>query len=48
MFLQEEINEVFQERLHVTGSLIDRLGLEEELKGHEGCVNCLEWSESGR
>lgn len=26
---------------------IDHLNLETELKGHEGCVNCLEWNQSG-
>lgn len=33
--------------LHVTESSIGRLGLEKELEGHAGCVNCLEWNESG-
>lgn len=46
--LQEEICGVLQKRLHVTDKLIDRLGLELELEGHDGCVNCLEWSETGR
>lgn len=34
--------------MHVTESLVRRLGLETELEGHSGCVNCLEWNESGR
>lgn len=37
----------FQKGLHVTRSLIDRLGLEKELHGHMGCVNCLEWNSDG-
>ena len=28
-------------------SLIDRLGLDFELSGHAGCVNCLEWNHDG-
>ncbi|XP_075709560.1 WD and tetratricopeptide repeats protein 1 isoform X2 [Rhinoderma darwinii] len=37
----------FQRRHHVTDPLIHRLGLEAELQGHSGCVNCLEWNEKG-
>ncbi|XP_035215285.1 WD and tetratricopeptide repeats protein 1-like, partial [Stegodyphus dumicola] len=37
----------FQRRLHVTENLVNRLGLEAELEGHGGCVNCLEWNEKG-
>ncbi|CAH1402550.1 unnamed protein product [Nezara viridula] len=37
-----------QKRLHVTENLINRLGLEKELEGHTGCVNCLEWDSKGR
>ncbi|XP_034181101.2 WD and tetratricopeptide repeats 1 [Osmia lignaria lignaria] len=36
------------QKLHVTENLISRLGLEKELVGHTGCVNCLEWNESGQ
>ncbi|KOC65400.1 WD and tetratricopeptide repeats protein 1 [Habropoda laboriosa] len=36
------------QKLHVTENLINRLGLEKELVGHTGCVNCLEWNESGQ
>ena len=28
-------------------SLIDRLGLDCELSGHGGCVNCIEWNQEG-
>ncbi|XP_018100480.1 WD and tetratricopeptide repeats 1 L homeolog isoform X2 [Xenopus laevis] len=37
----------FQRRHHVTDPFIRRLGLEAELQGHTGCVNCLEWNEKG-
>ncbi|KAJ8340797.1 hypothetical protein SKAU_G00330880 [Synaphobranchus kaupii] len=37
----------FQRHYHVTDSFIKRLGLEAELQGHSGCVNCLEWNEKG-
>lgn len=36
------------QKLHVTENLISRLGLEKELNGHTGCVNCLEWNETGQ
>ncbi|ESO02556.1 hypothetical protein HELRODRAFT_65956, partial [Helobdella robusta] len=38
----------FQRSQHVTSELIKRLGLEYELEGHQGCVNCLSWNENGR
>eukprot|EP00794_Sanderia_malayensis_P000171 gene171-783_t len=41
------IHKKFQRALHVTHNFADRLGLEKELKGHSGCVNCLEWNEDG-
>lgn len=37
-----------QRYTQVTESLVKRLGLEFELEGHEGCVNCIEWSKDGR
>ncbi|KAI0228941.1 WD and tetratricopeptide repeats protein 1 [Lamellibrachia satsuma] len=37
----------FQRSLQVTPSMIRRLGLEKELEGHSGCVNCLEWNADG-
>lgn len=42
-----DIDRKFQNRLTVTRSMIDRLGLEKELRGHMGCVNCLEWNRDG-
>ncbi|GAB6027757.1 WD and tetratricopeptide repeats [Chamberlinius hualienensis] len=43
----ETVNLEFQRRLHVTDSFISRLGLDFELEGHNGCVNCLEWNHIG-
>lgn len=37
----------FTRSCHVTSNLIHRLGLEAELQGHNGCVNCLAWNEKG-
>lgn len=31
-----------------TYELIKRLGFEYELQGHQGCVNCLQWTSDGR
>ncbi|KDR22656.1 WD and tetratricopeptide repeats protein 1, partial [Zootermopsis nevadensis] len=45
---QDTINHKLQQKLHVTEDFVQRLGLEAELEGHGGCVNCLEWNESGR
>ncbi|CAG9132601.1 unnamed protein product [Plutella xylostella] len=42
-----DIDRQFKSRLMVTRSMIDRLGLEKELHGHMGCVNCLEWNHDG-
>ena len=32
----------------MTGGMVSRLGLVTELIGHNGCVNCLQWSSSGQ
>ncbi|KAK6170193.1 hypothetical protein SNE40_018646 [Patella caerulea] len=45
--VNDKINKTFQRNQHVTPDLISRLGLEKELEGHQGCVNCLEWNEKG-
>ncbi|CAI9718792.1 and tetratricopeptide repeats 1-like [Octopus vulgaris] len=37
----------FQRTLQVTPDMIHRLGLEKDLEGHQGCVNCLEWNDKG-
>ncbi|XP_054012474.1 WD and tetratricopeptide repeats protein 1-like [Hylaeus anthracinus] len=46
--IQDSVAYAVSQKLHVTESLIARLGLEKELVGHTGCVNCLEWNESGQ
>lgn len=43
-----ESNIYHQKYSQFTDSLIRRLGLEYELEGHQGCVNCLQWSSDGR
>ncbi|GLV31906.1 adipose [Carabus blaptoides fortunei] len=37
-----------QRHTQVTETFIKRLGLDYELEGHKGCVNCIEWSKDGR
>lgn len=46
--IQDSVTYTISQRLHVTENLISRLGLEKELNGHTGCVNCLEWNETGQ
>lgn len=46
--LKSNAAEYLQRHTQVTESLIKRLGLEFELEGHKGCVNCIEWSKDGR
>lgn len=43
----EKCRLTFQRELQVTGDFISRLGLDHELQGHQGCVNCLEWNDKG-
>ncbi|CAD7011588.1 WD and tetratricopeptide repeats protein 1 [Ceratitis capitata] len=42
------IDRFVQRRLQVSSAYIDRLEQEATLRGHQGCVNCLEWSSNGR
>ncbi|OAD59937.1 WD and tetratricopeptide repeats protein 1 [Eufriesea mexicana] len=46
--IRDSVAHSVSQKLHVTENLISRLGLEKELVGHTGCVNCLEWNESGQ
>lgn len=43
-----EDGKLVQKHLQFTETLLKRLGLESELDGHQGCVNCLQWSSDGR
>lgn len=42
-----ETSKFFKQHTQFTDSLVRRLGLEHELEGHVGCVNCLEWTPNG-
>uniref|UniRef100_A0A1B6LG63 WD and tetratricopeptide repeats protein 1 n=1 Tax=Graphocephala atropunctata TaxID=36148 RepID=A0A1B6LG63_9HEMI len=46
--IDESVRNRLQRKLHVTDSFVHRLGIEKELEGHQGCVNCLEWNSEGR
>ena len=37
----------FRQNHHVTREFIERLGLQRQLVAHEGCVNCVQWSDDG-
>lgn len=43
-----DMEHIVRNRLKTAPPFIDKIELEAELKGHNGCVNCLEWSEDGR
>ncbi|XP_055548241.1 WD and tetratricopeptide repeats protein 1 [Wyeomyia smithii] len=43
-----DIEQIVKNRLKTAPQFVDKIELEAELKGHNGCVNCLEWSEDGR
>ncbi|KAI8740901.1 WD and tetratricopeptide repeats protein 1 [Biomphalaria glabrata] len=45
--IKDDVHIKFQRSEQVTPDLVNRLGLEKELEGHGGCVNCLEWNEKG-
>lgn len=42
------IETLIKNRLQAASQFIDRLELEAILEGHNGCVNCLEWTENGQ
>ncbi|XP_034478736.1 WD and tetratricopeptide repeats protein 1 [Drosophila innubila] len=42
-----DVDEKLRRRLQASPAYIDRLEQETVLTGHEGCVNCLEWSSDG-
>lgn len=37
----------FRKNHQVTSEFIERLGLDKQLVAHDGCVNCVQWSEDG-
>ncbi|XP_049280801.1 WD and tetratricopeptide repeats protein 1 [Anopheles funestus] len=39
---------VLRKRLRTAPQFVDNIELEAELRGHNGCVNCLQWSDNGR
>lgn len=43
-----DIERIIKNRLQIAPQFIQRLDLETKLKGHSGCVNCLEWTSNGR
>lgn len=45
---KQEVGKKLEQNFQFASSLLKRLGLEKELEGHEGCVNCLQWSSNGR
>ena len=47
LLVQELGPESFCRRYHVTQSMVQRLGLQAELEGHQGCVNCIQWNQAG-
>lgn len=40
------IERTVRNKLQSAPQFIHRLGLEAELNGHTGCVNCIEWSDN--
>lgn len=48
MLYSDDFGSHVRRRLHALPSFMQRLEQECVLKGHEGCVNCLEWSSDGR
>lgn len=45
---KQEVGKKLQQHFQFSSSLLQRLGVEKELEGHEGCVNCLQWSADGK
>lgn len=46
--LNPQASKQIQRYCQFTYDLVRRLGFEYELQGHQGCVNCLQWSSDGR
>ena len=45
--MQGSLKNRYHSQISCMKSLIERLGLDFELSGHAGCVNCLEWNNDG-
>lgn len=45
---KQEIGKKLELNYQFASTLLKRLGLEKELEGHDGCVNCLQWSSNGK
>lgn len=43
-----KVGKVLKQCTQFTDNLLRRLGLEFELEGHQGCVNCLQWTSDGK
>ncbi|XP_053680694.1 WD and tetratricopeptide repeats protein 1 [Anopheles nili] len=46
--LHWDAEHVLRNRLRTAPQFVDSIELEAELQGHNGCVNCLQWSDNGR
>uniref|UniRef100_A0A182VY85 WD and tetratricopeptide repeats protein 1 n=1 Tax=Anopheles minimus TaxID=112268 RepID=A0A182VY85_9DIPT len=42
-----DMEHVLRKRLRTAPQFVDNIELEAELRGHNGCVNCLQWSDNG-
>ncbi|XP_058129120.1 WD and tetratricopeptide repeats protein 1-like [Anopheles ziemanni] len=42
-----DVESILRNRLRAAPQFVDFIDLETELKGHNGCVNCLQWSDDG-
>jgi len=43
-----EVSSEFTAHCGMTDDMVQRLGLDKELEGHGGCVNCIQWNPGGR
>lgn len=46
--MHSHLEYAIRKRLHTHPSLMRKLELDAVLYGHDGCINCLEWSSTGR